>query len=62
MGKNWATPAERLDNGIDIHRTDRQVPYRHHFAAIAGGSRHPAGLSPTAEEKEEMTLSRSKDG
>ncbi|GII22687.1 putative carbon starvation protein (CstA) [Planosporangium mesophilum] len=31
-----ATPAERLENGIDFHRTDRRVTYGHHFAAIAG--------------------------
>jgi carbon starvation protein len=31
-----ATPAERLENGIDFHRTDRRVLYGHHFAAIAG--------------------------
>ncbi|WP_344516104.1 carbon starvation CstA family protein, partial [Dactylosporangium maewongense] len=31
-----ATPAERLDNGIDYHVTDRRVLLGHHFAAIAG--------------------------
>ena len=31
-----ATPAERLDNGIDFHVTDRRVLLGHHFAAIAG--------------------------
>ncbi|MFG2778585.1 carbon starvation CstA family protein [Streptomyces prunicolor] len=31
-----ATPAERLDNGIDYHPTDRRVLLGHHFAAIAG--------------------------
>jgi carbon starvation protein len=31
-----ATPAERLDNGIDFHPTDRRVLFGHHFAAIAG--------------------------
>ncbi|MGW1682184.1 carbon starvation CstA family protein [Saccharopolyspora sp. NPDC002376] len=31
-----ATPAERLENGLDFHRTDRRVLYGHHFAAIAG--------------------------
>ncbi|MDG4797561.1 carbon starvation CstA family protein [Micromonospora sp. WMMD1082] len=31
-----ATPAERLENGLDFHRTDRRVTYGHHFAAIAG--------------------------
>ena len=33
---NRATPAERLDNGIDYHPTDRRVLFGHHFAAIAG--------------------------
>jgi carbon starvation protein len=31
-----ATPAERLDNGVDFHPTDRRVSLGHHFAAIAG--------------------------
>ena len=31
-----ATPAERLDNGIDYQPTDRRVLFGHHFAAIAG--------------------------
>ncbi|NUO97270.1 MAG: carbon starvation protein A [Nonomuraea sp.] len=31
-----ATPAERLDNGIDYHPTDRRILFGHHFAAIAG--------------------------
>jgi carbon starvation protein len=31
-----ATPAERLDNGIDYYPTDRRVLFGHHFAAIAG--------------------------
>ncbi|NBE97035.1 carbon starvation protein A [Nonomuraea sp. KC401] len=31
-----ATPAERLDNGIDYHVTDRRILFGHHFAAIAG--------------------------
>jgi carbon starvation protein len=31
-----ATPAERLDNAIDYHVTDRRVLFGHHFAAIAG--------------------------
>ncbi|WP_373296251.1 MULTISPECIES: carbon starvation CstA family protein [Streptomyces] len=31
-----ATPAERLDNGIDFQPTDRRVLLGHHFAAIAG--------------------------
>src|SRR5918999_193854 len=33
---NRATPAERLDNGIDYQPTDRRVLFGHHFAAIAG--------------------------
>ena len=33
---NRATPAERLDNGIDFQPTDRRVLFGHHFAAIAG--------------------------
>jgi carbon starvation protein len=31
-----ATPAERLNNEIDYHPTDRRVLFGHHFAAIAG--------------------------
>lgn len=31
-----ATPAERLDDGVDYHPTDRRVLLGHHFAAIAG--------------------------
>ncbi len=31
-----ATPAERMDNGIDFDVTDRRVLFGHHFAAIAG--------------------------
>ncbi|MFI1950434.1 carbon starvation CstA family protein [Streptomyces xinghaiensis] len=34
--KTRATPAERLDNGVDFHPTDRRVLLGHHFAAIAG--------------------------
>ncbi|MFJ8074361.1 carbon starvation CstA family protein [Streptomyces sp. NPDC096176] len=34
--KTRATPAERLNNGIDFHPTDRRVLFGHHFAAIAG--------------------------
>ncbi|MEU2429451.1 carbon starvation CstA family protein [Streptomyces sp. NPDC007861] len=34
--KTRATPAERLDNGVDFHPTDRRVLFGHHFAAIAG--------------------------
>lgn len=31
-----ATPAERLEDGVDYHATDRRVLFGHHFAAIAG--------------------------
>ena len=31
-----ATPAERLDNGVDDQPTDRRVLFGHRFAAIAG--------------------------
>jgi len=31
-----ATPAERLDNGVDYQPTDRRILLGHHFAAIAG--------------------------
>jgi carbon starvation protein len=31
-----ATPAERLENGVDYEVTDRRVLFGHHFAAIAG--------------------------
>jgi carbon starvation protein len=31
-----ATPAERIQNGIDFDITDRRVLFGHHFAAIAG--------------------------
>ena len=34
---DWrATPAERLDNGVDFVPTNRWVLFGHHFAAIAG--------------------------
>jgi carbon starvation protein len=33
---NRATPAERLENGIDYNVTDRRVLFGHHFAAISG--------------------------
>jgi carbon starvation protein len=36
VDRNRATPAERLENGIDYHPTDRRVLLGHHFAAIAG--------------------------
>ncbi|MEV0635079.1 carbon starvation CstA family protein [Streptomyces sp. NPDC050619] len=36
VDRNRATPAERLNNGIDFHPTDRRVLLGHHFAAIAG--------------------------
>ena len=31
-----ATPAERLEDGVDFEPTDRRVLFGHHFAAIAG--------------------------
>ncbi|MEV4335161.1 carbon starvation CstA family protein [Streptomyces sp. NPDC049597] len=31
-----ATPAERLEDGVDYHPTDKRVLFGHHFAAIAG--------------------------
>ncbi len=31
-----ATPAERLEDGVDFEVTDRRVLFGHHFAAIAG--------------------------
>ncbi|WP_228456212.1 carbon starvation CstA family protein [Streptomyces durbertensis] len=36
VDKHRATPAERLDNGVDFHPTDRRVLFGHHFAAVAG--------------------------
>ena len=36
VDKNRATPAERLNNGVDFHPTDRRVLFGHHFAAVAG--------------------------
>jgi len=36
VDRERATPAERLDNGIDYQPTDRRVLFGHHFAAIAG--------------------------
>ncbi|MFI6942272.1 carbon starvation CstA family protein [Streptomyces sp. NPDC050418] len=36
VDKTRATPAERLDNGIDYQPTDRRVLFGHHFAAISG--------------------------
>jgi carbon starvation protein len=36
LDNNRATPAERLENGIDYNVTDRRVLFGHHFAAIAG--------------------------
>nr|WP_093614911.1 carbon starvation CstA family protein [Streptomyces indicus] len=36
VDKKRATPAERLDNGVDFHPTDRRVLFGHHFAAVAG--------------------------
>ncbi|WP_308283939.1 carbon starvation CstA family protein [Streptomyces buecherae] len=34
--KTRATPAERRNDGVDFHPTDRRVLLGHHFAAIAG--------------------------
>ncbi|UGY95213.1 carbon starvation protein A [Streptomyces gobiensis] len=34
--KTRATPAERLNDGVDFHPTDRRVLLGHHFAAISG--------------------------
>ncbi|MFI6010765.1 carbon starvation CstA family protein [Streptomyces sp. NPDC051243] len=31
-----ATPAERLEDGVDYHPTNKRVLFGHHFAAIAG--------------------------
>lgn len=31
-----ATPAERFNDGVDYHPTDKRVLFGHHFAAIAG--------------------------
>ncbi|PIM65899.1 carbon starvation protein A, partial [Streptomyces sp. JV178] len=31
-----ATPAERLEDGVDYHPTDKRVLFGHHFAAITG--------------------------
>ncbi|MFI6336906.1 carbon starvation CstA family protein [Streptomyces sp. NPDC050535] len=36
LDRTRATPAERLNDGIDFHPTDRRVLLGHHFAAIAG--------------------------
>ncbi|MGP3951964.1 carbon starvation CstA family protein [Streptomyces sp. 7N604] len=36
VDKSRATPAERLNNGVDFHPTDRRVLFGHHFAAVAG--------------------------
>ncbi|MET9463394.1 carbon starvation CstA family protein [Streptomyces sp. NPDC006544] len=36
VDRTRATPAERLDNGVDFHPTDRRVLFGHHFAAVAG--------------------------
>ncbi|MFI0982923.1 carbon starvation CstA family protein [Streptomyces sp. NPDC021093] len=36
VDKTRATPAERLNDGVDFHPTDRRVLFGHHFAAIAG--------------------------
>jgi carbon starvation protein len=44
VDKTRATPAERLDNGVDFHPTDRRVLFGHHFAAVAGAG--PMGYLP----------------
>ena len=36
LDETRATPAERLDNGIDFMPTNKWVVFGHHFAAIAG--------------------------
>ncbi|MEV5593087.1 carbon starvation CstA family protein [Streptomyces sp. NPDC052496] len=36
VDRTRATPAERLNDGVDFHPTDRRVLLGHHFAAIAG--------------------------
>ncbi|MFF0743840.1 carbon starvation CstA family protein [Streptomyces sp. NPDC004111] len=36
VDKTRATPAERLNDGVDFHPTDRRVLFGHHFAAVAG--------------------------
>ena len=36
VDEDRATPAERLDDGVDYMPTDRRVLFGHHFAAIAG--------------------------
>ncbi|MET8680586.1 carbon starvation CstA family protein [Streptomyces sp. NPDC004647] len=36
VDRTRATPAERLNNGVDFHPTDRRVLLGHHFAAVAG--------------------------
>lgn len=36
VDRGRATPAERLNDGIDFHPTDRRVLLGHHFAAISG--------------------------
>lgn len=46
VDKTRATPAERLDNGVDFHPTDRRVLFGHHFAAVAGAARWSARCSP----------------
>jgi carbon starvation protein len=36
VDRTRATPAERLNDGVDFHPTDRRVLQGHHFAAISG--------------------------
>jgi carbon starvation protein len=36
VDRTRATPAERLNDGVDYHPTDRRVLQGHHFAAISG--------------------------
>ena len=36
VDRTRATPAERLDDGVDYHPTDRRVLQGHHFASISG--------------------------
>lgn len=36
IDRSRATPAERLNDGVDFHPTDRRVLQGHHFAAISG--------------------------
>ncbi|WUS82875.1 CstA-like transporter-associated (seleno)protein [Streptomyces canus] len=57
-----ATPAGRLNDGIDFHPTDRRVLLGHHFAAIAGAEPragdHPQAPVPTRRAFERMGTER----